>query len=335
MFLDLEFAYPILFIVISIIAFFLATYKWFWYKTPKYNFTLLSEVLKNKNYSGFYKAYLYKLFPYLLRLFSIFALIFASARLQKVDKKTILPVKGIDIMLVLDVSGSMQAYDDLKDLRTRIDVAKAEAIKFVQKRLNDQIGLVIFAKEVLARCPLTLDKNVLKDIISDVKLGMIDYTSTKISVALLTALNRLAVSDAKTKIIILLTDGQPSPDDINPEQAVELAKKLGVKIYTVGIGSERGGFHIDQTFGVAVNIGYQLNKELLEKIAQETGGSFFQASSPKQMEEIYGTIDKLEKNEFESPIYANYFEMCMPFLFCALFLLICEILITTFVWFTL
>lgn len=275
MVLDLQFAYPIFLIGFCAVAFFFAIYKWFWYKTPKYSFTLVSEVLKNRNYSGFYKSYLYKLFPFFLRLCAIGALIVATARMQKVDKKTILPVKGIDIMLVLDVSGSMQAYDDLKDLRTRIDVAKSEAIKFVQKRLNDQIGLVLFAKEVLARCPLTLDKHVLKDIISDVQLGMIDYTSTKISVALLTALNRLAASDSKTKIIILLTDGQPSPDDISPEQAIELAKKLGVKIYTIGIGSERGGFHIDQTFGMAVNIGYQLNKELLEKIAQETGGSFF------------------------------------------------------------
>ncbi|MCL4361031.1 VWA domain-containing protein [Candidatus Dependentiae bacterium] len=335
MILGMQFAYPLLFIILCIIVFLCAIYKWFWYAGPKYSFTLLSEVIKLKNNNISVKSFIYKSVPFIIRLLAITSLIFASSRLQKVDQKTVLPVQGIDIMLVLDVSGSMQAYDDLKDLRTRIDVAKTEAVKFVQKRLNDQIGLVLFAREVLARCPLTLDKKVLSEIISEVQLGMIDYTSTRISLALLTALNRLSISESKSKIIILLTDGQPTPDDIDISQSIDLAKKLGVKIYTIGIGSDNGGYGIDPNFGVAVNIGCSLNKELLEKIAEETGGTFFQASAPKEMAQIYDAIDKLEKNSFESPIYANYFEMCMPFLILALLCLILELLITTFVWFIL
>lgn len=305
-------------------------YRWFIYKKPLYLFSSLKPFESIKEETTKLKDY----FLLFLRFASLLTLVFAIARFQKPDDKTKISVEGIDIMMVLDVSGSMQLFDDQEDPRSRIDVAVSEAKKFIQKRENDPIGLVFFGKFAFCRSPLTLDKNILKDILTDTKIGIINPEGTVLSRAILTAVNRLKNSQAKSKIIILLTDGEPSQDDIDPKIALDAAKKLGIKIYTIGIGSENYGFYQDPLWGF-VPVQSKLNIDLLKLIAQETSGQFFLAKSPKDMEEIYSTIDQLERTKQETPIYSKYYEYFIIFLWISFILLIIELIFKSIFWLSL
>ena len=153
------------------------------------------------------------------------------ARPQLVDSRTEVTVEGIDIVLALDLSGSMAMRDFENDPRTRIDIAKDEALEFIKKRPHDAIGLVIFGNDALSRCPITHDKKLLEETVKELHIGMIDYEGTLLATALVTAASRLKHSKAKSKVIILLTDGNPSENDINPETAIQVAQKMGIKIY--------------------------------------------------------------------------------------------------------
>lgn len=268
-----------------------------------------------------------------MRTSALALLMFLMARPQIVDADSTVHVEGIDIILALDFSNSMQLFDDLNDRRSRIDVAKTEAISFLEKRDNDQIGIVIFGQDAVTRCPLTLDKLLLKKIISELQLGVINPDGTVIAKGIVTALNRLKNSHAKTKIIILLTDGDPTPElDIPMSEALSVAKQLGVKIYTIGIGGEHGGLLQDPIFGVRA-VGFRMNKELLDVIARETGGMAFEAKKPEDLARIYSTIDQLEKSEYETTMYTNYYDIFVPFLSVATLLLVAELIMSTFVWF--
>lgn len=270
---------------------------------------------------------------FILRSCALALLVLLVARPQVVDTDSTVHVEGIDIILALDFSNSMQLFDDLNDRRSRIDVAKSEAIKFLEKRDNDQIGIVIFGQDAVSRCPLTLDKLLLKKIITELKLGVINPDGTVLGKGIVTALNRLKTSKAQTKIIILLTDGDPTPElDIPIPDALAVAKQLGVKIYTIGIGGEHGGLFEDPIFGVR-SIGFRMNKQLLDVIARETGGMSFEAKNPQDLERIYSTIDTLEKSEYETTIYKNVYDMFMPFLLVAIGLLLAELIASTIVWF--
>ncbi len=214
---------------------------------------------------------------------------------QFVDLKSKTTVEGIDIILALDVSGSMDCFDDQSDRRSRLEVAKKEALDFIDKRPNDAIGLVIFGRYAIARCPLTLDKNILKTIISTLEIGQPSQDmaqATMLSQGLVTSLRRLQDSKSKSKIVVLLTDGEPSPGDLEPQDALRIAKDIGVKIYTIGIGNDEGGFSSDPVFGT-YRVRAPLNKTLLKKIAKETKGQFFEAKKPQDLKTIYDTIDKL------------------------------------------
>lgn len=307
----------------------LGYWRWFYYKEPVYRFSSLA-LLKGEHTV----KKLRKKVRFLVRLLSCVALLCALARFVRPDERTKIPVKGVDIMLVLDTSGSMSIFDDLHDQRPRIDVARSEALKFIDKRVNDPIGLVIFSGVAVTRCPLTLDKTILKQILKDTSIETIKTDGTVLSRAILIAANRLKKSSAKSKIMIVLTDGAPSAGDSNPELSIELAKKLGIKIYTIGIGSEQGGY-IHHPFYGLVNAQGHFNEALLVKFAQETGGQFFQAHNPEDMEEIYKKIDALERTDYETPIFARYFEYFMPFLWLAFLLLITELILTGFLWVTL
>lgn len=319
--------YKFLYFVIPIFILALI-YKLKFYKPVVYKYTLVNLLKKHisKSYANF--------FLNLLRIFSLIIMLLLIAKPQFVDTKSKIKVEGIDIILALDVSGSMQMFDDLKDKRTRIEIAKTEAIKFIEKRENDQIGLVLFGKYTVTRCPLTLDKNILYEIINDYKIGEIDQDGTVLSLAISNAANRLKYSQSKTKIIILLTDGEPTPPDINAKLAIDIAKKLGIKIYTIGIGNEHGGFIEHPMMGI-----YQgnssLNKKLLTYIANETGGQFFQAKNANDMNQIYNTIDKLEKTDYETTIYTKHYDYFIPLLFLVLFLILLELVLSTFIWFSL
>jgi Ca-activated chloride channel homolog len=298
---------------------------WFWYKNPVYVFSSLIP-LKTETTSGFWSRFL----PFLLRLLALLSLCAALARIKVPDERSKISVRGIDIMIVLDASGSMEARDDRTDKRTRLDIAKTESIKFVDKRENDPIGLVLFSGEAVSRAPLTLDKEVLKQLLSETTIQTIPVDGTALSLGILTAVNALKKSKAKSKVLIVLTDGTPR-GDIDPKVSIDLAKKLGVKIYTIGIGSLEGGWLEHPFFGWVQNKD-TYNEPLLRRFASETGGKFFSARKPTDMEAIYKTIDKLERTEQEVPLFARYYEYFIPFLWAAFLFMLIELLLGAFWW---
>lgn len=308
----------------------LAIWRWFYYKEPIYifsSFKPLANIEKSKNWH-------HKLF-FLIRLFAILFLVFAIAGFRIPDERTKIPVQGVDIMLVIDVSGSMNFFDDINDQRTRFEVAKAEALRFINLRDNDPIGIVFFASVAISRVPLTLDKTMLANILNDIKLGTINPNATVLSKGILVGLNKIKNSKAKSKILIVLTDGEPTTYlDVDPKIPIELAKKLGVKIYTIGIGSEQGGYFNHPFYGL-IQTRTPLNVSLLEEFAKTTGGQFFRAEKPEDLKRIYDTIDKLEKTEYEIPLYGKYYEFFMIFLWLSFLFLIIEIILSTFVWLSL
>lgn len=266
-----------------------------------------------------------------LRVITLAILAMLIAKPQLVDLRSNVIIEGIDIMLVLDVSGSMQFQDYDDDQRSRLQVAKDEALRFVNKRANDAIGLVIFGKDALSRIPLTLDKPMINNAISSLEIGILDPDGTVLSTAILSAANRLKNSKAKSKVMILLTDGAPSENDISPEVAMETAKKLGIKIYTVGIGSDEDQFLMHPLYGMIPKP--KINKALLHKIAQQTGGTFFLARNSKDMRAIYDTIDALEKTSHETTLFNTFYDIFIPFVWLAITLISIKIILCATIWF--
>jgi len=262
----------------------------------------------------------------------LFLLALLVAKPQLVDSRSNIMVDGIDIMLVLDASGSMQYQDYSDDERSRFEVAQEEAIRFSKKRTNDAIGLVIFGKDALSRCPLTLDKKIITDMVSGLKLGDIDPDGTMLATAVVTAVNRLKHSSAKSKIMILLTDGEPSPGDMNFSAAIEIAKKFNIKVYAIGIGTDQEGYVMHPFYGMIPKP--KVNSALLQQIARETGGVFFMAQDEHDMRHVYDTIDQLERTKHEAPLYSRYIDLVIPVLLLCIGLLFLEQLLLSFVWFS-
>ena len=308
---------------------FIAFLKYKWAKGTLYRYSLSGEIQKNK----FASKHPYKKIINLLKFLSLLILALLVAKPQLVDPRSNIIIEGIDMMLVLDVSISMtEPFEG----QSRIDIAKREAIRFIEKRANDPIGLVIFGADSVSRCPITLDKNILKTIVNELDIGVVDPRATALSMGILTAANRLKESQSKNKIIILLTDGEPTQGvDASPQMAIDVAKKLGIKIYTIGIGAqEEDVAHLPYMQRVYLKRrGLFIDTELLQKIASETGGKFFMAKNPQDMLNIYDTIDKLEKTEYETNIYSVYFDLFMPFLWAVFILLLCVLFLSTFIWF--
>ena len=301
-----------------------AYWYWFYYKNPVYFFSSLAPLRAQIAAVHWRRPVLF-----FTRLALLTALCAALARFQAPDERSKIPVQGVDIMLVLDASESMDIFDDPSDKKTRMDAARQEALKFIDKRENDPIGLVIFAGAAVSRCPLTLDKHMLKQMLNETTTSTIKVPGTALSRAILTAANRLKKSTAQSRIMIVLTDGEPH-NDISPDLAIEMAKKLGIKIYTIGVGADTGYYNHPLYGTVPVQTG--LNIPLLEKFASQTGGKFFLARNAADMEAIYNAIDKLEKTEHEAPIFARYFEYFMPLLWIAFLLLLIEIILATIWW---
>ena len=240
--------------------------------------------------------------------------------------------KGIDILLVLDLSESMRAEDF--EGANRIQTAKSVINALLEKRLvdreNDRIGLVVFAGESFTLCPLTLDYPVLAELLSDVQLGQLE-DGTAIGDALATATHRLRVSQLKTKIVILLTDGENNAGSIAPETAAALAKSFGIKVYTIGMGKEGGARipYADTTFGKRYReVLTYLDEGTLKRIASTTGGSYFRATDRESLKRIYTEIDRFEKTQFEVANAIVRKELVGYFLIPALFLLGIEILLS-------
>lgn len=315
--------------LISLVLFLLTLgYRLWRHKPVTYNYALATYLKKNKLTA----SSLIPLFFLTLRVTILGLLVFLIGKPQVPDRRTQTHVEGIDIIIVLDASGSMVCFDDANDRKSRMQVAKEEALRFIERRENDAIGLVTFANGALTACPLTHDKAVLKEIIDGINIGsMVDDRATLLSYGILTALNRLKNSTSVSKVIILLTDGQPSMHDAPIHVPLAIAQKLGVKIYTIGVGNEHGGFY-PGPHGMIVAQGAQLNEQLLKHIAQQTHGVFYHAQNAAQMRDIYQTIDQLEKQKLPINMYQRYYDIFEPFLWIIILLVSIEITLSTFVW---
>lgn len=262
-----------------------------------------------------------------LRLLGLAFLILALARPQKMLKEEHVKAEGIDIVLSMDLSSSMLAQDFKPN---RLEVSKQVAEAFVDKRPYDRIGLVEFAGEAFSQSPVTTDHDVIKQYLSQMECGLLT-DGTAIGMGLATAVNRLKDSPAKSKVIILLTDGVNNTGFQSPELAAQIAKTMGVKVYTIGVGStgraltpvnrNRNG---DYLFGLAE---VQIDEALLTKIAEETGGKYYRATTAASLSKIYDVINKLEKTEIETTVFKRYSEEFYYFALIGLLIFVLELIL--------
>lgn len=254
------------------------------------------------------------------RVISIALIILAIARPQSTLSWRNEESEGIDIILALDISSSMLARDFQPD---RMEAAKDLAIQFISGRRNDRIGLVVFSGESFTQCPLTTDHSVLINLFRDIQSGMIE-DGTAIGMGLATSVSRIKDSDAKSRVIILLTDGVNNQGAIAPATAAELAQTFGIRVYTIGVGTEgMAPYPVNTPFGIQLrNMPVEIDEETLQEIAQNTGGEYFRATDNNKLKEIYEQIDKLEKSKMEVKEFSQKDEEFLMFvLFAALFLL--------------
>lgn len=290
-----------------------------------------SATLKVSSIKGFKTkpSTLAKLKPYLsvLRILALCSLIIALARPRTVDisNKT-KTTKGIDIVMAIDVSGSMLA----KDLKpNRMEALKRVAADFVEQRPNDRIGLVVYASEAYTKTPVTSDKAIVEEAIGSIKYDNVLQDGTGIGMGLATAVNRLKDSKAKSKVIILLTDGVNNAGFIEPETAADIAKQYGIKVYTIGIGTN-GMAMFPYTLAPNGDFLFQMMKveideRLMKSIAQKTDGKYFRATSNSKLAEIYNEINKLETTEIQELKFYDYDEKFRPFVLFACLLVLIEI----------
>ena len=262
---------------------------------------------------------------FVLRIIALIALIIALARPQSSNVTESIDSEGIDIVISLDISGSMLA-EDFKP--NRIEAAKSIALNFIDQRPTDRIGFVIFAGESFTQCPITIDHNVLKEQVSQIKSGVL-VDGTSIGMGLATAVDRLRNSKAKSKVIILLTDGVNNTGLIDPNTALEIAKAYKVRVYTVGIGTEgQAPYPVQTPFGIQTQMmPVQIDEPLLKQISSQTGGKYFRATGNRSMAAIYQEIDKMEKTRVEISSYKHYAELFFPFACIALICLALELLL--------
>ncbi|MEK6650557.1 MAG: VWA domain-containing protein [Bacteroidota bacterium] len=264
--------------------------------------------------------------PLALRMLAVAALIIALARPQNVSSRENVNTEGIDIVLVLDISGSMLAEDFSPN---RLVAAKQVAGEFIEGRSNDRIGLVVFSGESFTQCPLTTDYGVLQGLLAEIKNGMIE-DGTAIGLALANGVGRLKDSQAKSKVMILLTDGVNNRGEIDPVTAARLAATFGIKVYTVGVGAQGMAPFPQQTpFGIRrVLQPVDLDEKTLRSIATMTGGSYYRATDNRALRAIYREIDQLERTKIEVTAYKRVSDLFGNWLWLGAALLLLEILLS-------
>ncbi|WP_396212001.1 VWA domain-containing protein [Flavobacterium sp.] len=299
---------------------------WFFWKRNQQSATL--KISSLKGFQG-QNSFLAKLKPvlFILRLLALSSLIVAMARPRTVNvSNQTKTTKGIDIVMAVDVSGSMLA----KDLKpNRMEALKDVAQTFVENRPNDRIGLVVYAAEAYTKTPVTSDKAIILEAIKSIKYDNVLQDGTGIGMGLTTAINRLKDSKAKSKIIILLTDGVNNAGFIEPETASDIAEQYGVKVYTIGIGTNGTA---EFPYAIATNgkflfrmMPVEIDEKLLRSIAKKTKGKYFRATSNSKLEQIYEEINKLETTEIEELKFYDFDEKFRPFVWLAGILLLLEI----------
>lgn len=261
----------------------------------------------------------------LLQWMAIALIVLAIARPQNKNTTVERHAEGIDIVLALDISTSMRA-EDLKP--NRFEAARDVAIDFIDKRVSDRIGLVVFARKSFTVVPPTLDYDLLKRLLNNVEMGIIE-DGTAIGMGIATAVNRLKESQAKSKVIILLTDGQNNAGKIDPVTAADLALSYNIKIYTIGAGTKGTAPYPvqDPIFGKRYqNVKVEIDEEMLTQIADMSGGAYFRATDTEQLQEIYDRIDELERTKVDELIYTDYEDLYPRFLLPAILLLVLSII---------
>ncbi|MEZ4957751.1 MAG: VWA domain-containing protein [Saprospiraceae bacterium] len=263
--------------------------------------------------------------PTILRLLTIALVIVALARPQSSESWSDKEVEGIDLVICNDISGSMRARDFKPD---RLEAAKDVAAEFIASRPNDRIGLVIFAGESFTQCPLTTDHKVVTSLLSEIKSGMLE-DGTAVGLGLATSVARLKDSDAKSKVVILLTDGVNNSGEVSPQTAGEIAREFGVRVYTIGVGTRgQAPMPVQTPFGEQTQMmDVEIDEEVLTEIAQMTGGKYFRATTKTALADIYTEIDQLEKTRISVIEFSEKNDEYLRFALAAGLLFLLEILL--------
>ena len=257
--------------------------------------SIISEKMIRK---GVYKKRLLSFIQYL----SMFLIILGLSRPRLIESLQEKNIEIVDIVLVIDISSSMLATDFQPN---RLEVVKKTAKDFITQRKGDRLGILVFAGESFIQCPLTIDNEVLLSLMSEIKVAQQSYDGTAIGMAIANATNRLRNSDAKSKVMILLSDGSNNAGELDPNTAADLAKQFGIKIYTIGAGT-------NQDVSFIPGRGYirnEIDEETLKAIAKQTGGQYFRATNTEGLKEIYSTINALERTEVEIKVFTQYREL--------------------------
>ncbi len=264
---------------------------------------------------------------FVLRLLALALVIIGLARPQSGQKEEEITTEGIDIVIALDISSSMLAEDFRP--KNRIQAAKAVAADFIRGRKNDRIGMVVFAAKSFTQCPLTLDYGILLSFMDDIDVGLVD-DGTAIGLAIANSVNRLRNSEAKSKVVILLTDGVNNRGEVDPVTAAKVAATYGIKIYTIGVGTQGEALYPvdDPFFGKRyVRMPVEIDEKVLQQVAAITDGRYFRATNKKSLEDVFREIDQLEKTKIEVKEYTRYAELFPGWLQWAMLLLVLEIVL--------
>jgi len=318
-FQGMEFANPYYFLLLLLIIPVIA-WRYFFRKKMQVSFTVPTAAAFEK--IGKTWKIRFRWVPSVLLLLSYIFFIIALSRPQSAFRLSDIEVEGVDIVLALDISGSMKAMDFRPN---RLEACKKVADEFISGRPTDRIGLVVYAGEAYTQCPVTSDHNTLLGLLQKVKFDIID-DGTAIGDGLGTAINRLRESKAKSKIIILLSDGVNNSGYIDPYSAAEIAKNMNIKVYTIGAGTN-GQAPYPTPYGT-VMMPTEIDEHLLQSIAQQTGGKYFRATNNDKLKAVYAEIDKMEKTILNETIFENKVDAFFPFLLIGLCLFILNLLLS-------
>ena len=316
----IHFYRPEFFILLGIIPLMVV---WYIFTQRNQNADLQISTVKSISKIGQTPRQKFRITLFILRCLVVFFIIIALARPQSSSSKQDISIEGIDIVMALDISGSMLA-EDFKP--NRLEASKEVANDFIDGRPTDRIGLVIFSGECFTQCPLTTDHAILKNLFGQVQSGMID-DGTAMGDGLATAVNRLRESKAISKVVILLTDGINNRGSMDPLSAAEAAKLFGVRVYTIGVGKKgMAPYPFKTPYGIQYqNVDVQIDEPLLQQIAQTTNGKYFRATDKEKLQEIYKEIDRLEKSKIDVTEFKRKTEEFFWFVLIAVILLISEI----------
>ena len=321
------FEYPDLLWLMTVPALLVLHYIWKEVSGRKAHMRVSTSVpwtLKGRSFMVFFRHV-----PFLLRIFALAMIIVAIARPRSSQDMEKIDTEGIDIVLAMDVSTSMLARDFTPD---RISASKDIAIEFISQRPSDRMGIVVFAGESFTQCPLTTDRATLINMMKEVQTDLIE-DGTAIGNGLATAVARIKDSDAKSRVIILLTDGVNNRGEITPQMAAEIAKTYGIRVYTIGVGANgMAPYPVMTPWGVEVqNVKVEIDEELLSGIAEATGGRYFRATDNTKLAEIYSEINKMEKARTTVDSFPVYKELFGLYALLALLALLLELLLNWFV----